>query len=135
MSAYKNLEIYQSAFTLAIKIYRLNVTLSVSALLNQGNRLRWASLRIKDLIAEAYTGIKSEKEIVRNLSLAETSCEDVIGLLKKIRSNNENLKQLPELIKSYKSLKRKIGSTLQKIQDDKNTYVLPFPDSLVMEVA
>ena len=135
MSAYKHLEIYQSAFNLAIKIYRLNVTLSVSALLNQGNRLRWASLRIKDLIAEAYTGIKSEKEIVRNLSLAETSCEDVIGLLKKIRSNNENLKQLPELIKSYKSLKRKIGSTLQKIQDDKNTYVLPFPENMVMEVA
>lgn len=135
MSAYKNLEIYQSAFNLAIKIYRLNVTLSVSALLNQGNRLRWASLRIKDLIAEAYTGVKSEKEIVRNLTLAETSCEDVIDLLKKIRANNENLKQLPELIKSYKSLKRKIGSTLQKIQDDKNTYVLPFPDSLVMEVA
>lgn len=135
MSAYKHLEIYQSAFTLAIKIYRLNVTLSVSALLNQGNRLRWASLRIKDLIAEAYTGVKSEKEIVRNLTLAETSCEDVISLLKKIRSNNENLKQLPELIKNYKSLKRKIGSTLQKIQDDKNTYVLPFPENMVMEVA
>ena len=135
MSAYKNLEIYQSAFNLAIKIYRLNVTLSVNALLNQGNRLRWASLRIKDLISEAYTGVKSEKEIVRNLTLAGASCEEVIGLLKKIRASNENLKQLPELIKNYKSLKRKIGSTIQKIQNDKNSYAIPFPDSLVMEVA
>ena len=135
MSAYKNLEIYQSAFNLAIKIYRLNVTLSVNALLNQGNRLRWASLRIKDLISEAYTGVKSEKEIVRNLTLAGASCEEVIGLLKKIMASNENLKQLPELIKNYKSLKRKIGSTIQKIQNDKNSYAIPFPDSLVMEVA
>jgi len=135
MSAYKNLEIYQSAFNLAIKIYRLNVTLSVSALLNQGNHLRWASLRIKDLIAEAYTGMKGEKEIIRNLTLAETSCDEVISLLKKIRANNENFKQLPELIKNYKSLKLKISGYIQKIQEDKNTYVLPFPDSLVMEVA
>jgi four helix bundle protein len=135
MSAYKNLEIYQSAFNLAIKIYRLNVTLSVSALLNQGNRLRWVSLRVKDVIAEAYTGVKHEKDILRNLILAESACDDVINLLKKIRSNNENLKQLPDLIKNYKGLKRKIGSYIQKIQEDKNAYVIPFPDSLVMEVA
>ena len=81
MSAYKNLEIYQSAFNLAIKVYRMNIMLPVNALLNQGNRLRWASLLIKDLIAEAYTGIKSEKEVVRNLTLAETSTEEVIKLL------------------------------------------------------
>ena len=86
MSAYKNLEIYQSAFNLAIKVYRMNIMLPVNALLNQGNRLRWASLLIKDLIAEAYTGIKSEKEVVRNLTLAETSTEEVIKLLKKIRA-------------------------------------------------
>ena len=135
MSAYKNLEIYQSAFNLAIKVYRMNIMLPVNALLNQGNRLRWASLLIKDLIAEAYTGIKSEKEVVRNLTLAETLTEEVIKLLKKIRANNENLKQLPELIKSYKSLKRNISAHIHKIQDDKNTYVLPFPDSMVMEVA
>lgn len=135
MSAYKNLEIYQSAFNLAIKIYRLNVTLSVSALLNQGNRLRRASLQIKDMIAEAFTGVKDDKEIIRTLILAEAACDEVINLLKKIRANNENIKQLPDLIKNYKILKRKTGIYILKIQEDKNEYVIPFPENLVMEVA
>lgn len=135
MSTYKHLEIYQSAFNLAIKTYRLNVSYPINTLMKQGNRLRWASLQIKDLIAEAYTGIKSEKEIVRNLTLAENVCSEMITIMKKVNARNDRVKQLPELIKTYKGLKRKIGNTIQKIEEDKSTYVLPFPDSLVMEVA
>ena len=67
MSTYKNLEIYQAAFNLAIKTYRLNVSLPVTALLHQGNKLRWTSLKIKDLIAEGFSGKKSDEEIIESL--------------------------------------------------------------------
>lgn len=135
MSTYKNLEIYQLAFNLAIKVYRLNVTLPVAALLNQGNKLRWTSLKMKDLIAEGFSGRKGTEEMVRLLNLVSSLNLEVVSLLKKIKSGNGENKQIAELIKSYRMLGRKVEEHLESLQSEKTDYRIPFPESIMMELA
>lgn len=135
MSAYKNLEIYQTAFNLAIKVYRLNVTLSANELQNQGNKLRWSSLKIKDMIAEAHTGVKEKGILLKDLTVAVFHCDEVISLLKKIGQNNPNNKQMADLAKSYKSLKRKMEGHIFKIREENTDSLLQFPESKINELA
>lgn len=135
MSTYKNLALYQMAFNLAIKVYRLNITLPVTALLNQGNKLRWTSLKMKDLIAEGFSGNKETGEIIRQLNILIQLNNEVILLLKKIRSHNSANKQIPELINSYKQLGQKAEEHLQSLQSEKTEYRISFPESMLMDLA
>lgn len=135
MNTYKNLEIYQSSFNLAIKIYRLNVSLSVNALLNQGNKLRWTSLKIKDFIAEGFSNEKSDEEKIRTLNIVKSLSLEVMSLLKKIKSNNASNKQIPELIKNYKQLGKKTEEYIESLQNSKSGYIIPFEENRVMEMA
>ena len=135
MTTYKNLEIYQMAFNLAIKVYRLNVTLPVTALLNQGNRLRWTSLRMKDLIAEGFSGRKGTEEIVRTLTIIASLNLEVIGLLKKIRAHNTSFRQVPELIRGYRDLGQKVESHIAELQSEQTEYRIRFPESYLMDKA
>jgi four helix bundle protein len=135
MSAYKNLEIYQTAFNLAIKVYRLNVTLSAKELQNQGNKLRWSSLKIKDMIAEAHTGVKEKGMLLKDLTGAMIHCDEVITLLKKIGLNGPKNKQMADLAKNYKSLKRKMESHIRKIREENTESLLQFPESKMNELA
>ena len=135
MNTYKNLEIYQSSFNLAIKIYRLNISLPVNALLNQGNKLRWTSLKIKDFIAEGFSNENPDEEKIRTLTIVRNLSLEVISLLKRIKSNNSGNKQIPELIKSYKQLSMKAEEYIEILQNTKSGYIIPFEESRVMEMA
>ena len=135
MSTYKNLEIYQMAFNLAIKIYRLNVTLPVTALLNQGNKLRWTSLKMKDLIAEGFSGRRNSEEMVRILNSIIALNEEVVSLLKKIKTHNTDNRQIPELIKSYRDLGRKTAEHIGALQSEKAEYRIRFPESFLLDKA
>lgn len=135
MSTYKNLALYQMAFNLAIKVYRLNITLPVTALLNQGNKLRWTSLKMKDLIAEGFSGKKETGELIRILNIVIKLNNEVILLLKKIRSHNPGNKQIPELINSYKQLGMKAEEHIHSLQSEKTEYRISFPESMLMDLA
>ena len=135
MSTYKNLEIYQLAFNLAIKVYRLNITLPVTALLNQGNKLRWTSLKMKDLIAEGFSGKKETDEMVKILNIVINLNHEVVSLLRKIRSNNTGNIQIPDLIKSYNQLGRKAEEHIESLNSEKTEYRIRFPESVLMETA
>lgn len=124
------------AFNLAIKVYRLNVTLPVTSLLNQGNKLRWTSLKMKDLIAEGFSGRKESEEIIRILKIVSNLNQEVISLLKKIRTtNNHENKQITDLINNYKKLGQKADEYLHSLQSEKIEYQISFPDSMLMDMA
>ena len=135
MNTYKNLEIYQTAFNLAIQVYRLNLMLSAHDLQSHGNKLRWISLRIKDMIAESFSRSNDDKEYIRALSVIEKQNNEVLILLKKIRKGNSQNRQIPELIRSYGKLKNKIGEHIQNLNTEKHDYVIQFPESVMMDMA
>ncbi|MCD4695803.1 MAG: four helix bundle protein [Bacteroidales bacterium] len=116
MNTYKNLEIYQIAFNLSIKIYRLNMTLPKHIFLKQGNRLRWSSVKIKDIIIEGCSNGNNEKDFVRFLTIAVTLCNEIILQLKKINTSHYGKKSVQELIINYRTLKKKIENNIENIE-------------------
>ncbi len=134
MSAYKNLEIYNLAFNLAMKVYKLNIMIPENLLLKFGNPLRRISFRIKDLIAEGHSAKNDEKQLVRSITFAETQTQEAISLLKKMKVGTVTDKQIEDLIRSYKQLKSQLGRYAEKVQKEKNEYIIPFPENKNFEL-
>jgi four helix bundle protein len=134
MNTYKNLEIYKLAISLAIKVYKFNIMISENLLLKYGNRLRRASFMIKDLIAEGYSVQGDDKQLIRSITFAETLTEEVLSLLKQMKADGTNQKQIEELIQSYKLLKKLTGKLIQKLQEENNEYLIPFPENKLLEL-
>lgn len=129
MSAYKNLEIYNLAFNLAMKVYKLNIMIPERLLLKYGNPLRRISFMIKDLITEGHSAKNVEKQLVRNIIFAETQTQEAISLLRKMKAGTVNDKQIDDLLRNYKKLKNQLGKYAVKVQKEKNEYIIPFPES------
>ena len=71
MSSFKDLEIYQLAFDLAIKVHYASLKLPKFELYEQGSQVRRSSKRIKDTIAEGYGRRKYKAEYIRYLIFAQ----------------------------------------------------------------
>jgi four helix bundle protein len=75
MGNYKDLEIYQISFALAIKAHQLTMTLPKYELYEQGSQLRRSAQSIKDNIAEGFGRRRYKLEYVRFLIFAHASCD------------------------------------------------------------
>ena len=133
MNSYENSEIYKTAFSLAINVYRLNMVLPRQELIKYGNRLRRISVRIKDIIVESHTvrenGIKSA-ELLRQ---AFSTCDDALFLLQKIEGTHLNKKTANELIRGYLKLKNKILEQIEEYESNSPELSLPYSESLILE--
>jgi len=65
MNSYKDLEIYQLAYKLAIEVHTMTLQLPKYELYEQGSQIRRSSKRIKDTIAEGYGRKKYKAEFIR----------------------------------------------------------------------
>ena len=108
MKTYKNLETYQLAFNLAIKIYNLNISLPRQLLIRYGNRLRWSSLKIKDMITEAYANGDTNTPDGKILEDATNLCNEIVSYLINIRAGYRRGSSVEKLIIGYQSLEHKI---------------------------
>ena len=54
MKSYTDLDVYQEAYKLAIKVHRMSLELPKFELHEQGSQVRRSSKSIKDTIAEGY---------------------------------------------------------------------------------
>ncbi len=134
MATYKNLEIYNLAFNLAMKVYKLNIMIPERLLLKYGNKLRRISFMIKDLIAEGHSAKNDEKHLLRSITFAETQTQEAISMLKKMKAGTVTDKQIEDLLRSYKQLKSQLEKYAEKVQKEKNEYIIPFPESKNLEL-
>ena len=122
MKTYKNLETYQLAFNLAIKIYNLNISLPRQLLIRYGNRLRWSSLKIKDMITEAYANGDTNTPDGKTLEDATNLCNEIVSHLINIRAGYQRGSSVEKLIIGYQALQFKIAKSNRNVkkifQDD-----------------
>ncbi len=113
MKTYKNLETYQLAFNLAIKVYNLNISLPRQLLIRYGNRMRWSSLKIKDMIIEAYANGSTNKAVLdgKKLEDAANLCNEIISCLINIRTAYQRGSSVEKLIIGYQMLQSKIAKS------------------------
>ena len=73
MKSYKDLEIYQEAFDLAVEIYRQSIQLPQPDKFETGNQIRRSSQSIKDNIAEGYGRRKYKADFIKFLTYSYAS--------------------------------------------------------------
>ncbi|NOX46850.1 MAG: hypothetical protein GXO89_07715 [Chlorobi bacterium] len=129
MKTYKNLETYQLAFNLAINIYNLNISLPRQLLIRYGNRLRWSSLKTKDMIVEAYANGNTNTPDGKTLEDAANLCNEIISHLINIKAAYQRGGSVEKLIIGYQTLQFKIAKSRRKMEG-MFPHTVPSPEGL-----
>ncbi len=131
METYENSKIYRTAFSLAIKVYQLNMILPKQQLIKYGNRLRRESVRIKDLITESYTVGENSLQALKLLKEAAAANDNVLILLQKIKDTRFKEKTTNELIRAYIKLKNKLTEEIETGESNSPVLNIPFNNNVL----
>ncbi len=74
---YRDLEVYQEAFNLALQIHKLTLRFPKYEIYEMGQQMRNASKRIASCIAEGFGKKDSEAEFKRFISMAHGSVQEM----------------------------------------------------------
>ena len=116
MKSYRELEIYQMAYRLAIKVHEMSLTLPNYELYEQGSQIRRASKSIKDNIVEGYGRRRYKQDFIKFLVYAQSSCDETLSQLQMINEIHYSENSLNSLIEEYDLLGRKINSFIQYVE-------------------
>ena len=73
---YRNLEIYQLSYELAMKIHRMSLKLPKYELYEEGSQIRKSSKGVCSCIVEGYGRRKYKNDFLRFLVYAQASCDE-----------------------------------------------------------
>lgn len=118
MKSYKDLEIYQMAYELALEVHEVTMTLPKYELYEQGSQIRRSSKSIKDNIAEGFGRRRYKDEFVRFLIFSHSSCDETISHLHMISDIHFPEKPLTDLLNKYDNLGRKINSFIKYVEQN-----------------
>ena len=119
MKSYKDLEIYNLSYGLAIKIHKMSLDLPKYELYEEGSQIRRSSKGITSCIFEGYGRRKYKADFVKFLIYAHASCDETILHLNFINDTHElNENEMSFFLDSYNELGRKVNTFIQYV--DKN---------------
>ncbi len=121
MKCYKDLEVYQLSYKLAIEVHIITMQLPKYELFEQGSQIRRASKSIKDNIAEGYGRRRYKADFVKFLVYAHASCDETISQLNMISDIHYPNNPLTDLINRYNILGRKINKFIQYVENQWKT--------------
>jgi len=121
MSSFKDLEIYDQAFKLALEIHKLTFQLPKHELYEQGSQIRRSSKSIKDNIAEGYGRRRYKAEYVRYLTFAQASCDEVHSQLDMLVKIYPDIREFPGLVKECEAIGRKIFNYILYVEKNWKT--------------
>ncbi len=118
MKSYKELEIYQIAYRLAIEVHKTAMQLPSYELYEQGSQVRRSSKSIKDNIAEGFGRRRYKDEFIRFLIFSQASCDECISQLNMISDIHFQESPLTTLIDEYEQLGKKINKFIQYVEKE-----------------
>lgn len=116
--SYRDLEIYQTSYRLALEVHHMTMKLPKYELYEQGSQIRRSSKSIKDNIAEGYGRKCYKDEFFRYLIFAHSSNDEVISQLNMINDIHFESKGLNKMIEEYQILSKKINRFLNYVQNN-----------------
>ena len=120
MKSYRDLEIYQMSYGLAIKVHKMTLTLPKYEMYEQGSQIRRSTKSIKDNIVEGYGRNRYKNEFIRFLVYAHSSCDEATSQLTMIKEIHFDSKGLTDLISEYEILGRKINKFVSYVEQHRN---------------
>jgi len=120
MKSFRELEVYQMPYSLAIKVHRMTLTLPKYEMYEQGSQVRRFTKSIKDNIAEGYGRRRYKNEFIRFLIFSHASCDEALSQLTMIDEIHFESKGLNELISEYEILGRKLNKFVDYVEKSWN---------------
>ncbi len=121
MNSYRDLDIYNSAFSLAMEVHNLTMILPKYELYEQGSQIRRSSKSIKDNIAEGFGRRRYKAEFIRFLIFSHASCDETISQLNMINQIHFKENPITDLILKYEILSKKINKYIQYVEKNWKT--------------
>jgi four helix bundle protein len=123
MSGYRELEIYNLAKELAIKMHKVTLSLPKIETFEEGSQVRRSSKAIASAIVEGYGRSRYKAEYIKYLTYAHAECDETIlhlEFLFETGSLNDK-KVYDELYALYDQLGRKLNKYIQWVEVNWNT--------------
>ncbi len=116
MKNYRDLEVYQKAFNLAVRVHRATMKLPKYEMYEQGSQVRRSSKSIKDTIVEGYGRRRYKAEFVKFLVYAQGSCDETTSQLEMIQTLHSKKLQVDDLIDEYKELGKQLNNLIKYVE-------------------
>lgn len=116
MKSYRELEVYQLAYSLAVKVHKMTLTLPAYEMYEQGSQVRRSTKSIKDNIVEGYGRNRYKSDFIRFLVFAHSSCDEAISQLTMIDEIHFESNGLKELILEYELLGKKLYKFIDYVE-------------------
>ena len=125
MKSYKDLEIYNLSYDLAIKVHKMSLTLPQFELYEEGGQLRRSTKGITSCIVEGYGRRRYKPEFIKFLVYAHASSDETILHLNFIKGTDKlDEKEIDLFIDCYNQLGGKINKSIQFVEDHWNDPML-----------
>ena len=119
MRSYKDLEIFQLSYDLAVKVHRLTLKLPNYEKYEEGSQVRKSSKGITSCIVEGYGRRKYKADFLRFLIYSHASCDETIVHLKFIKDTHENFdKEILIFLGKYDEVGAKINKYIQYVEKE-----------------
>lgn len=122
MGSHVDLDVYQLAHELGVRIHKLTLELPKYETYEIGSQLRRASKAISANIVEGYGRRKYKADFVRFLIYAHSSCDETLEWLKYIDDCHPELKRLSApFVAQVETLGRRLNSFIQSVEEQHMT--------------
>jgi four helix bundle protein len=119
MKNYKELEIYNLSYELAVKVHKMSLKLPKFEMFEEGSQIRRSSKGITACIVEGYGRKKYKAEFIKFLIYAHSSCDETILHLNFIKDTHDVFeKEIQLFIDDYNDLGAKINRFIQYVTKD-----------------
>ncbi len=124
MKSYKELEIYNLSYELALKVHAFSLTLPKYELYEEGAQVRRSSKGIVSCIVEGYGRRRYKADFVKFLTYSHASCDETILHLSLIKDTHER-GELKDFIEDYNRLGGKINKFIEYVDNNWETNAQP----------
>jgi four helix bundle protein len=119
LRSYKDLEIYQLSYELAVKVHKFTLKLSKYEQYEEGSQVRKSSKGITSCIVEGYGRKKYKADFIKFLIYSHASCDETIVHLNFIKDTHELFtEELNWFLEKYDELGRKINKYIQFVEKE-----------------
>ena len=119
MKSYKDLEVYQLSYDLAVKVHKFTLKLPKYEQYEEGSQVRKSSKGITSCIAEGYGRRKYKADFIKFLIYAHASCDQTIVHLNFLNDTHELFKKEIHLfLEGYDELGRKLNKYIQYVEKE-----------------
>ena len=122
MAGFRDLQIYQLAYELAIRVHKLSLELPKHELYEQGSQVRRSSKSIKDTISEGYGRRKYKADFEKFLIYAIASCDECQGQIDMIHELYPEKEGWNDLIPEYEKLGKMINNYIKYVHNNWNKF-------------